>query len=24
LGYMNQFLPDFNRDQINVVIFANY
>lgn len=24
LGYMNQFLPGFNRDQINVMIFASY
>jgi hypothetical protein len=24
LGYMNQFLPEFNRDQINMVVFANF
>lgn len=24
IGYMNQFLPAFNRDQINVMIFASY
>ena len=24
LGYMNQFLPDFNRDQINMVVFFSY
>ena len=24
LGYMNQFLPEFNRDQVNMVVFFSY
>jgi hypothetical protein len=24
LGYMNQFLPDLNRDQLNIIVFASF